>query len=408
MRIDRSEYGYWIDPRGNVTPVSRYEEHEGALKHSDGMVHALAVGWVRVSVSDFDHRIWCDFDLPLTPARRQALFWICDEHGYQPYDERTERLIEGVRRASVRERQIGESPNEFANLLQQDDDQALKYLTKLCGHADRPGQLREILREVGLSVEEDRFTEASVDPSEYERAKAAALRWLDRNKQYANTRAYQERKLDIEHTIEVMEQEMGVVHEFVNFYVLPRGSRVWVMAHHDVVIKEAHNANDNTASVVNAILYRLDHPQVGVALTDGEEPPHLGAGARQFAKRFGSSKPRVINLELTGKGGWGAAGVSGDRSEVQKHFLGKGVNQHLVPFSDATILHDAGIDCTCIFTCTDPNTKKMHHGLMSNMHSHRDHLSTVSTSDMADFRSNLKPHVQELIDQDRGQDLPTE
>lgn len=177
--------------------------------------------------------------------------------------------------------------------------------------------------------------------------------------------------------------------EYVNFYAAPKVGNTWLMAHHDVVHPESDNANDNSASVLNALLFKHAHPDVGIAITDGEEPPSFGAGAQHFCAMYGDSDPTVINLELTGKGGWYSVGVSRDSSQLFRKLVDLGLPAYGVPFNDASILQERGINSTCLFTCTIPYAKVLDVKLLGNMHSMSDSIDTVSVDDMEDFRNGL-------------------
>ena len=78
-----------------------------------------------------------------------------------------------------------------------------------------------------------------------------------------------------------------------------------VVAHHDIANPSIDNANDNSASCINAIALKLLVPELNVVLLDGEE--HGGIGSQRLSEKINSgdfgSIEWVLNLELTGKGG---------------------------------------------------------------------------------------------------------
>jgi hypothetical protein len=93
----------------------------------------------------------------------------------------------------------------------------------------------------------------------------------------------------------------------INLYnVILRGtSKRMVVAHHDIVNPDSENANDNSASVLNAIYLKSILPEINVVLTDAEEVGLRGAShlAEQIlAGEFGEIE-WVLNLELSGAGG---------------------------------------------------------------------------------------------------------
>lgn len=65
----------------------------------------------------------------------------------------------------------------------------------------------------------------------------------------------------------------------INCYnIVMRGtSNRMVVAHHDIVNPDIDNANDNSASVINAIMIKKLMPEMNVVLLDGEEVGGLGA-----------------------------------------------------------------------------------------------------------------------------------
>lgn len=106
MSFTKSSYGYWIDPHGNIIPVSQQEEHSGVLRERLPDVPAeksFALGWVRIALSRFAEKAYAEFERPLSPAQKEALYWICFEHDLTPWDERADRKIE-AKRMSIAER----------------------------------------------------------------------------------------------------------------------------------------------------------------------------------------------------------------------------------------------------------------------------------------------------------------
>lgn len=92
--------------------------------------------------------------------------------------------------------------------------------------------------------------------------------------------------------------------KYFNIY-LTGNSDKFVVAHHDVMNPTTDNANDNSASIINAIMIKKMLPDMNVAILDGEELG--GFGSQRLSDhindgKFGSIK-WVLNLELTGCGG---------------------------------------------------------------------------------------------------------
>jgi hypothetical protein len=91
---------------------------------------------------------------------------------------------------------------------------------------------------------------------------------------------------------------------FYNLVMRGTGNRM-VIAHHDIVNPNSDNANDNSASVINAIALKKISPETHVVITDGEEVGLIGA--KRLAERISSGDfgwiDWVLNIELSGRGG---------------------------------------------------------------------------------------------------------
>jgi Peptidase family M28 len=74
-----------------------------------------------------------------------------------------------------------------------------------------------------------------------------------------------------------------------------------VIAHYDIFNWESENANDNSASVINAIALKYLMPDINIVLTDYEEFGCLGAEYLATLIKEKNIK-WVLNLELTGLG----------------------------------------------------------------------------------------------------------
>lgn len=132
-------------------------------------------------------------------------------------------------------------------------------------------------------------------------------------------------------------------------------SNKWVMAHHDVCNHTTDNANDNSASVINAIGLKTLRPDINIALVDGEEPPLMGAGSSHFAEQFKNgtiSVDWVLNLELSGSGGTNFF-IGNYKTELTNKIKDKfGCAVMNVPFNDASILiNKANINAALINPC---------------------------------------------------------
>ena len=184
----------------------------------------------------------------------------------------------------------------------------------------------------------------------------------------------------------------GCGRKFTNIYVAPRSGNLWLMAHHDVVFKDLENANDNTASILNAIEVYMRCRDIGLAFTDGEEPPAMGAGARMFATTY--PKARVINLELTGIGGWENVGIMRKSSPLYYDAYPLiGCDCH-APMNDASVLVGSGVDAICLFTCMRDDM--LDGEMVSACHTARDSIDRISEHDMVSFQDGLVNLIDHL------------
>jgi hypothetical protein len=188
----------------------------------------------------------------------------------------------------------------------------------------------------------------------------------------------------------------------IPFYnIILRGdSRRMVIAHHDVSNPNSDNANDNSASVINAIALKYACPEVNVVITDGEE---IGlVGAKKLAEmikegNFGEIE-WVLNLELSGRGG---------KNILVGHHGGL-INDHILKYFDAVVspvpgsdcipLIKAGIDSTVInplpLLLEGESNLVSKSGFLDNSswklcHSDMDTLDRISTDDMYEFVTEI-------------------
>lgn len=179
--------------------------------------------------------------------------------------------------------------------------------------------------------------------------------------------------------------------------ILPGNSNRMVIAHHDIVNPDIDNANDNSASVINAIALKKLLPNINVVLVDGEECG--GKGSNRLSELINSGQfgkiDWVLNLELTGKGG--------------KHFFignypGK-LMDHIksifdcpivtTPYNDSVTLRRNGID-SIVINPLPPLTEGvssvkwndltyLDFSMLRNCHSSKDSIDTICVSDMQEF-----------------------
>jgi len=181
------------------------------------------------------------------------------------------------------------------------------------------------------------------------------------------------------------------------FNIVLRGtSNRIVTAHHDIVNPNIDNANDNSASVINAIALKLLCPELTVVLLDGEEVGGLGSEhlANQVnGGEFGEVE-WILNLELTGKGG-DTFFIGDYPGKLSDHI--RGIFECPIvrtPFNDSVIFRKHGIDSVVInplpiLTEGESNVKwgdeYLDFSMVYNCHSERDSLDTIDTEDMQTF-----------------------
>lgn len=169
-----------------------------------------------------------------------------------------------------------------------------------------------------------------------------------------------------------------------------------VVAHHDIVNPNTDNANDNSASVINAIMIKKLMPEINVVLLDGEE--FGGIGSQRVSDQINDGKfghiDWVLNLELTGKGGkyFFIGNYPGKLTDHIKSIFDCPVFQ--TPFNDSVIFRKNGID-SCVINPLPVANKKTYiqfdentyldHSLLYNCHTNRDTLGTISVDDMKEF-----------------------
>lgn len=174
-----------------------------------------------------------------------------------------------------------------------------------------------------------------------------------------------------------------------NIYLhsVEKGSPLALMAHHDIVNPNSENANDNSASVINAIAAKLERPELTVVLTDGEEVGGIGAAryARLVLARLLPRPIWVLNLELTGRGG--KSYFIGDDTEgpLKRYLLDNEVTTVSVPFNDSVVLRRHGIDSVVINPLPLDEHGEFELWRLRRCHSPEDTVSEVSFADMQEF-----------------------
>jgi hypothetical protein len=179
--------------------------------------------------------------------------------------------------------------------------------------------------------------------------------------------------------------------------ILKGTSNRMVVAHHDVNNPNIDNANDNSASVINAIMIKKLLPSMNVVLLDGEEVGGIGANrvAQQINKGIFGSIEWVLNLELSGKGGkhFFIGDYPGPLTDHIKLLFDCPIVR--TPFNDSVTLRKNGIDSVVINPLPpvlegktnvkwDDDTY-LDYSMLFNCHSTKDTVATIDPADMKEF-----------------------
>lgn len=182
--------------------------------------------------------------------------------------------------------------------------------------------------------------------------------------------------------------------------ILQGTSKIAVCAHHDIVNPNSDNANDNSCSVINAIMTKILNPSITVFIVDGEEIG--GIGSNRVAKNIKEGKygniESVLNYELTGKGGESFF-IGNYPGSLQTRILEKfDCPIFNTPFNDSVIFRKNGID-SCVINplpIIDKETaikwKDLGYldvSMLYNCHSNVDSVDSISTEDMKSFVENI-------------------
>jgi len=171
-----------------------------------------------------------------------------------------------------------------------------------------------------------------------------------------------------------------------------------VVAHHDIVNPNIDNANDNSASVINAIVIKKLMPHINVVLLDGEECGGLGSQrvSDQINDGYFGTIDWVLNLELTGKGGkyFFIGNYPGKLSDHIKSIFDCPITN--TPYNDSVTFRKNGIDSVVINPIPPLNEGKtssvkwnddtyLDFSMLYNCHSSKDTIDTIDINDMKEF-----------------------
>ena len=180
--------------------------------------------------------------------------------------------------------------------------------------------------------------------------------------------------------------------------ILKGDSDKMVVAHHDIVNPNIDNANDNSASVINAIMIKKLMPHMNVVLLDGEECGGLGSQrvSDQINEGYFNTIDWVLNLELTGKGGkyFFIGNYPGKLSDHIKSIFDCPITN--TPYNDSVTFRKNGID-SCVINPIPPlnegktssvkwnDNTYLDYTMLYNCHSSKDTIDTIDINDMKEF-----------------------
>ena len=183
--------------------------------------------------------------------------------------------------------------------------------------------------------------------------------------------------------------------------ILKGDSDRMVVAHHDIVNPNIDNANDNSASVINAIMIKKLMPHINVVLLDGEECGGLGSQrvSEQINEGYFNTIDWVLNLELTGKGGkyFFIGNYPGRLSDHIKSIFDCPITN--TPYNDSVTFRKNGIDSVVINPIPPLNEGKssvkwdndtyLDFSMLYNCHSSKDTIDTIDINDMKEFTEDV-------------------
>jgi hypothetical protein len=210
----------------------------------------------------------------------------------------------------------------------------------------------------------------------------------------------------VQFLMQLLESE-GIIYELDTYQsrgntcynlILKGDSDRMVVAHHDIVNPNIDNANDNSASVINAIMIKKLMPKMNVVLLDGEECGGLGSQrvSEQINDGYFNTIDWVLNLELTGKGGkyFFIGNYPGKLSNHIKSIFDCPITN--TPYNDSVTFRRNGIDSVVINPIPPLNEGKtscvkwnddtyLDFSMLYNCHSSKDTIDTIDINDMKDF-----------------------
>jgi hypothetical protein len=186
--------------------------------------------------------------------------------------------------------------------------------------------------------------------------------------------------------------------ELTGYNIIMKGdSTRMVVAHHDINNPNIDNANDNSASVINAIMIKKLMPSINVVLLDGEECGGVGSQrcSEMINEGYFGKIVWVLNLELSGKGGkhFFIGDYPGTLTNHIKSIFDCPITR--TPYNDSVTFRRNGID-SCVINPLPPlnegtsqvkwnENTYLDYSMLFNCHSKKDSIDTIDINDMKEF-----------------------
>jgi hypothetical protein len=179
--------------------------------------------------------------------------------------------------------------------------------------------------------------------------------------------------------------------------IMKGDSNRMVVAHHDINNPNIDNANDNSASVINAIMIKKLMPSINVVLLDGEECGGIGSQrcSEMINDDYFGKIDWVLNLELSGKGGkhFFIGDYPGTLTNHIKSIFDCPITR--TPYNDSVTFRRNGID-SCVINPLPPlnegtsqvkwnENTYLDYSMLFNCHSKKDSIDTIDINDMKEF-----------------------
>lgn len=198
------------------------------------------------------------------------------------------------------------------------------------------------------------------------------------------------KELKIDYFVDVYGDEKD---EVVRNLCLKGKSDKMVIAHYDIANLDSDNANDNSASVLNAIALKVLNPEVNVVLADAEE---VGCeGAKQLARNISRIDSPfkdikwILNLELTGLGDKVMVSNYSNKELYKKITQNFDVTTNkIIGLNDSLYLNKKGIDSEIVSICPSVGGE-IDYTHFENCHKLKDNIDTIKISDMERFVLNF-------------------